>query len=141
MVSVKDITVKIDPRNIDRTPIHRAMANRYLQIVQNAIGEDGFGRPAPWAPLSPRYARRVNPPVPTLYRSGRMYRGIRILEVNSDHATVVSSGTPYSAVHQWGNPAKNLPARQFFPIQPNGEPTQRAVQEMTRVAIKAAKFK
>lgn len=141
MVTVKSISVRIDPRNIRLPHVRRAMAERYVQMVQNAIGEDGFGRPAPWPALSPKYARRVHPPVPTLYRSGRMYRGIRIKKINQYAYAVVSEGTPYSSVHQRGNPARNLPARPFFPILPNGKPTQRAIDEMRRVAVKAAKFK
>jgi hypothetical protein len=148
-VTVKSITVNIDPRQIDRKPVHEAMAKAYLKLVQGTFGPSGLNRESEWPALSPRYKKRLerekNPfggrfLVPTLYRSGALFRHIG-MSANSDSGTVFSRGLPYSAIHQWGNPSRNLPRRPFFPFDSSGNPTPQAVQVVTDAAMKAVKFK
>ena len=139
-IRVENIRVQIDPRIIDKTSINRAMALRYADMVLQTFGASGTGRPSEWPALSSAYAKRVSPPVPTLYRSGNLAHSI---EASWDReAGHVRCGTGKIGViayaHQFGVPSRNLPARPFFPIQPNGQPTQAAQDAMQKTATEAA---
>lgn len=73
------------------------------------------GRPEPWAPLSPRYAlwkSRRFPGRRILERSGRLRRSI-VSRVEGG-ALIASTDVPYAAAHQFGAPARRLPARPFL---------------------------
>lgn len=159
MFIVKSIRVQIDPRNVDRTAIHQAMATRYREIVRGNFGYTGIDRPTPWKQLSGRYrnwlantgrAGRVDIArgIATLIRSGRLFGSISA-KWDSNKGTVGSYNVPYANIQQFGGVSRTsfdgkpitIPPRPFFPFFASGNPTSYAQSEMTRVAIKAAKFK
>ncbi|MBI4462679.1 MAG: phage virion morphogenesis protein [Acidobacteria bacterium] len=89
-----------------------------VPVVAAAIERnfDEEGRPARWTPLSPRYARfkaqRFGPGLKILELTGRLRRFVRTrIEAG---AIVVSSDLPYAPAHQFGVPARGLPARPFL---------------------------
>ena len=128
---ITKITVNVDvSRAIDRTGIHLAMAQRYRQIVLETFGPVGRNRQVPWPALSKAYARRVNPPLPTLKRQqGRIYNSIvASADANAGH---VSSDSQIGVYHQFGM-GRN-PRRPFFPFDLAGNPTPYVASEMNRV--------
>lgn len=88
-------------------------------IVARAI-ERNFaqeGRPLPWPPLSPAYARwkeRFYPGRKILERTGRLRRSIHTAV--EGNALVVSTDVPYAAAHQFGTTV--IPARPFLVLTP-----------------------
>lgn len=88
-----------------------------VPVVAGAI-ERNFeqeGRPRPWAPLSPRYARwkeRFAPGRGILELTGRLRRSI-VARVEGE-VLVASTDVPYAAAHQFGVPHRRLPARSFL---------------------------
>jgi phage gpG-like protein len=90
-----------------------------VPIVAAAIERnfDEEGRPLPWPPLAPRYARakaRRLPGTRILERTGRLRRSVRTgVESN---ALVASTDVPYAAAHQFGAPRRHLPARPFLAL-------------------------
>ena len=154
MVTVKDIVVKIDPRNIDRKPIHAAMAAAYLRAVQGTFGVGGRDRASGWPDLSKPYLakqRRIKREVPwwyggepaTLFRTGRLFHSIQASST-SDAGVVKTEGVPYARIHQFGLKMRNgkyMPWRPYFLMDRDGHPTARAIAIVTAAAVKAAKFK
>ncbi len=70
----------------------------------------------PWAPLSPRYARRkakLRPGLPTLKFDNHLLGDRLVYQVNGPELAVGTSG-PYAAAQQFGRPEANLPARPFL---------------------------
>ena len=79
------------------------------------IGPDGV----PWAPLSPRYARRkakLRPGVPKLVFDNRML-GRLTWQADRTQA-LVGTNVPYAAAQQFGRPDINLPARPWLGTDP-----------------------
>lgn len=135
-VRITGIQVQIDAFPVDKTKVHLAMAQAYLRLVQGTFGQHGEFRQSEWQPLSPRYAKRVGRPYATLYVSGRLYRSISA-SADAQAGHVISEGVPYNLTHQQGYPPRNIPRRPFFPMWPNGQPTDLAVKTVTEAAMKA----
>ncbi|NIQ92893.1 MAG: phage virion morphogenesis protein [Desulfuromonadales bacterium] len=101
-----------------------------VPVVARAI-ERNFeqeGRPLPWAPLAPDYARRkarrFGPGLKILQRSGRLRRSITT-RVEGD-AIVASTDVAYAPFHQFGT--RFLPARPFLVLtESDKEEVARAV--------------
>ena len=140
-IKVLNVRVQIDGNaGIDLTPAHQAMAKRYKEIVLSTFGQFGVNRASEWAALSKSYKaelRRRGDPilVPTLYRTGAIYRSI---EASADaKAGHVVCENELGAYHQFGMGRNKL--RPFFPALPNGSPTQFAQAEIEKAAAKALK--
>jgi len=156
-IRITSIKIQIDAAAIvDKTAVHRAMANRYRDIVRANFGFSGIDRPTPWRPLSDRYrnylsrmgkakpsdARRG---VATLFRTGRLFASIRASS-DSQAGHVISDGVPYNIIQQFGgfirrafdNKPITIPPRPYFPFYRDGRPTAYAQSEMERVAKEAA---
>lgn len=130
-IKVQKIEVSIDVnRAIDRTGVHQAMAQRYKHIVLDTFGLVGRNRQVPWPPLSTDYAKRVNPPLPTLMREQkRIYNSIAASwDAQAGHVT---SDSEIGYYHQYGK-GRN-PWRPFFPFDLAGNPTPYVRAEMERV--------
>lgn len=109
-----------------RGAAHQAMAERFYEIVANNFGESGEDRPSAWAPLTPRYAKRVGREYATLAVTGRLFDAVKVeSDMNSGRVSVSNSDCPYALVHQYGG-GNNIPARPYFPIEADGEPTSYA---------------
>lgn len=109
-----------------RQEVQGAMADAYYSVVIQNIGDTGFDRPAPWPPLSPGYAKAVGRKHATLFVTGKLMSAIRKDNSSADAATVSVSDNDceYAVAHQYGYPPKNLPARPYFPFDPQtGETT------------------
>ena len=107
-----------------------AMAEQYRDIVIGNLGPSGIDRPFAWAPLSNRapyfYAQTVGRSYATLYETGKLASSIRMDNSSAQAATVSVSedDCSYAVMHQFGYPPKNLPARPYFPFDPQtGETT------------------
>ena len=122
-----------------------AIGRRFLAIALNNMGPGpGEARPAIWAALEKRYAAQVakrpfrNQPVPTLLRSGALRRSLTA-SVSGQYA-IIEGDSPYAAAHQFGNPARNLPARPYFPMNHDGTVlTPYAHKELVEAALKELK--
>jgi phage gpG-like protein len=116
--------------NVRQTLMWKAIGGEIVDMTHENMGADGGPRPAPWSALSPNYAKRVTPPVPTLLRTGRLKNSIGHGPAGQN-GTVVFSDCEYAAVHQFGSSSQlnlfskaRIPARPYFPIQSAGAETQ-----------------
>lgn len=90
-------------------------AREFVAMSQEVMGANKPNRPAPWPPLSPRYAKRVKPPIPTLLRSGKLRSSFSWMPMGNDFAEV-RVDADYAAYHQTGT--SRMPARPFLPLKP-----------------------
>jgi phage gpG-like protein len=68
----------------------------------------------PFKALSPKYAkRRRYPGKPILTQTEALRNSVKVTAYNGIRITV---DTPYALAHQFGYPPRNLPQRQFLPI-------------------------
>ena len=124
-----------------KQPVQGAMGERFFEIVRSNFGDYGIDRPTEWAPLSDRsaigrnYIRKVGRTHATLFVTGHLESSIKF-ESNEDSAKVSVSDNDceYATDLQFGNPAKNLPARPYFPIEPNGEITPFTTDQVNEAA-------
>lgn len=123
----------------DLTPVHRAMAQRLKQIIQESFGSSGSNRIEPWKPLAESTAKRYkklgygNSDTPTLYRSGELYRSIGASW--GRNAGYVFCASPIGEYHQFGT--SRMPRRAFFPFGRDGRPSQYAQNKLFKVALTA----
>lgn len=121
-----DITARFEEVRI---PVQRAMAEQFKDIVISNLGPIGIDRPTQWAPLSNWapyfYAQRVGRSYATLFETGQLLNSITLNAESAEAAVVFVDDDvcPYAAGHQTGVPDKNLPARPFFPMSPDGTVT------------------
>lgn len=108
----------------ERDAVLRKIGAILKRLTVDNLGFTGPGRPSQWAPLSPRYAKRVKRPEATLDLTGDLLRSLRVGSPDGEGIDVYTDNV-YAEAHQNGNPARNLPARPFFPILPDGSPTAR----------------
>lgn len=113
--------------------VEESMAIAYKDLVISNFGDFGIDRPTVWAPLSKRYARKVNRSHATLHVSGALMGAVN----QKDNVVSVSDASvPYAVVHQFGG-GNNIPARPYFPFDENGQPTVFAQQYMQETAQEA----
>lgn len=119
--------------------IMAAMAEHLRDIVNDNFGPTGNYRPFPWAPLSNRapyfYATQVGRPFATLHETGKLQSALKTSHFE-DHSRVSMSNSDcnYVTRHHYGDDASNLPARRVFPIELNGEVTEKATSEVIEIA-------
>lgn len=96
-------------------PALKEIGEALLQSTERRFRSQAAPDGQPWAPLSPAYARRKA-------RKGRgdlllVYNGYLAstlrYQVSGDEL-MVGSDRQYAAVHQFGNPDQNIPARPFI---------------------------
>lgn len=137
------ITVKISGSiNIERKAsflsqggkdrILRALGAKLKYLTVQNFGATGTDRPSEWAPLSPHYAKRVKRPIATLELSGALLRSLRVSSPEGNSISVYTD-SPYAEAHQKGN--RNLLARPFFPVLPDGSATPRAQAILDTTAV------
>ena len=116
-----------------------AMAMALQDVVFANFGQTGIDRPEPWAPLSPRYAKKVGRTFATLEVSGDLKNQVRIDDTDLDKTRVYANNSevPYVLAHQFGYEQNNLPARPFFPITADGELTDFSQREIHAAALKS----
>ena len=106
--------------------IQSAMARAYVDVVAGNLGNSGVDRPSIWPPLSERYAKKMGRTYATLYVTGALAGAIKVDDSSEEQSTVSVSDDdcPYAVAHQYGYPPRNLPARPYFPFDPQtGETT------------------
>jgi phage gpG-like protein len=109
-----------------RPAVQSAMAEAYYDVVYGNIGEAGVDRPIFWPPLSKRYADKMSRSHATLFVNGQLLNAIKLDNSSDEQSTVSVSDQdcPYAVAHQYGYPPRNLPARPYFPFDPQtGETT------------------
>ena len=117
-----------------------AMAAAYVDVIAGNLGESGVDRPFAWAPLSPAYAKKVGRTHATLYVTGELARAVKVDDSLAQHSTVSVSDEdcPYAVAHQYGYPPRNLPARPYFPFDPQTGETTPFTLELVQQAAEAA---
>jgi phage gpG-like protein len=115
----------------ERDAILRKVGAKLKFLTVQNFGFNGTNRPSQWAPLSPRYSKRVKRSIATLELSGDLFRSLRVGEPDGNSITV-STDNKYAAAHQNGN--ERLPARPFFPITPDGSATPYAQRVLETTA-------
>lgn len=93
-------------RNIDTFP--------WLKVgdeVENSVKEnfDAGGKPDKWIP------RKVTQPWPVLIKTGRLRNSIYVEKIKD--GVTVGTRVSYQAVHIFGYPQGNIPARPFLLVQ------------------------
>jgi phage gpG-like protein len=103
-----------------RRSINFAGADMFSLATMLNFGFTGRYRPSEWQKLSQPYAEKYHKGIrtPTLILTGRLKNSIKVK--NEAEGATVYTNVPYAADHQFGIERKNLPARPFFPVHPNG---------------------
>lgn len=116
-----------------------AMGEAVLDVVHANFGETGFDRPASWAPLSPKYAKKVGRTFATLEVTGEMKSAVKLDNSDPNHSSVSISkdDCPYALAHQFGYEANNLPARPYFPVDSAGN-LMPATMSLVKIAAEEA---
>ncbi len=136
-------------------PLYKAWANYLEEVAVRAFKEQKAPYGLPWEDLSPAYERRklaagqtrkgkkgkaksrpVGQGMLKLRWTGQLYDSI-YAEAERDGAVVGSNlavgSFSLAAIHQFGAPRRNIPARQFIPIDEVGEVTRPAAVELRRL--------
>lgn len=142
------ITVKVDNASLVNVSDHvrktfqqakgrvqMAMANSFRECTYANFGGTERFVLAPYAPLSPSYARRVGRDYATLEVSGKLKGAIYTGISDEDAATVSVSNddVPYASIHQYGG--KHMPVRPYFPITDDGM----VLPEVEEIVMQAAR--
>lgn len=111
-------------RSGGRRSLLGAVGDEFRAMAQEQFGADRPNRPAPWAPLSKRYQKRIKySGPPKLILSGHLNQSMTVNA--TDQVVFVSANEGYAEAQQFGRPEVNLPARPFFPVV-NGQLTDYA---------------
>jgi len=113
--------------------VEEAMAIAYKDVVIANFGDFELDRPTAWAPLSKRYAKKVNRNHATLMVSMKLMGAVKQVD---NVVSVSDSDVPYATVHQFGG-GNNIPARPYFPFDTNGKATEFTQNYMQAVAKNA----
>lgn len=105
-----------------RKQILRYGGRELLRQTKANFGATGPYREKAWPPLSKNYAKKVGSSVPTELRSGELKNSI-MLSAPRDNIIELYTTNPYAAAQAFGYKPRNLPARNYFPIQNMGKPT------------------
>jgi len=123
-------------RVIDRSArdaILRRLGAKFKFLTIQNFGNSGTDRPSPWKTLTKRYSKRVGRTNATLDLTGELMRSIRVSQPNGESITVYTDDKK-SESHQFGSTNQNIPARPFFPIDGNGNPTPRGMRILETTA-------
>lgn len=135
------IDVRIDTSELDglleRFPaVFPAAAARALPDIGAAVAERATRafrypalRPAEWAPRKGRDDGR-----PLLVRSSKMLRSMESRVVGPD-TVLAGSSSEYAKYHQHGT--KSMPARPFFPVEPDGSLVPAMERKVARLVEEA----
>ena len=122
-----------------KSNVQLAMGIAFESVVLNNFGFLGEDRPDEWPPLSPAYAKKVNRTWATLQVDGTLRAAVKLDNSDLDFAKVSASNSdvPYATAHQHGVAERNLPARPYFPMDPQGEVTDYTKGVVREAAINA----
>jgi phage gpG-like protein len=103
----------------NKQQILRSAADRFVQMAKSTFGSSGNTtfRGNTWPRYSKPYSKKVGSSVPSLLRTGALRNSIR--SRSQGNSVVVYSDNPLAAVHMFGSPTRNIPARRFFPMDQN----------------------
>lgn len=94
-----------------------SMGQKFVDMTQSNFGQSGGKyKDSTWKPLSKSYSKRVGSSVPTLKRSGELFKSIRMNSPRQNFVEIYTKNS-YAAAHTFGNRSRNLPPRNFWPIQ------------------------
>lgn len=117
-----------------------AMGMAFYEVTMSNIGDTGADRPAVWPPLSPAYAKKVGRIHATLEVTGALRNAVKMVDSPEESTVSISNNDcPYALVHQFGG--SKMPARPYFPVKLDGEPTEFSeawVQAAAREAFREA---
>lgn len=86
------------------------------ETMTNFGGNSGFYKDGVWPNLSKNYSKRIGSSKPTLDRSGKLKNSITLSSPFLNYI-VISTKNPYAAAHMLGSTKRNIPKRNFFPVQ------------------------
>lgn len=122
--------------NLVKSDVQLAMAVEFQDAVDDNFGFLGIDRPREWPPLSPSYAAKVQRAHATLEVTGELRAAVKVDNSDFDHSKVYASNSdvPYAVVHQYGG-GNNIPARPYFPLEPDGTVTEHTAGRVREAAI------
>ena len=88
----------------------------FLRITKNNFGAAGKYRDKQWPQLSPAYAKKVGHSNATLVGTGKLRDSIRMNAPRSNYVEIYTTNK-YAAAIAFGNKKRNLPGRQWAPMQ------------------------
>ena len=117
----------------DKRPILQAMAGAAVSCAERAFTDESL-RAKPWPNRKDGSAATLkgNPPL--------LARSILAMPPSADMVEV-GSDRPYARAHNFGFAPRNLPARPFFPILPDGNilaPAQKSIESAMKAAVTKA---
>jgi phage gpG-like protein len=126
-------------------PLFQQWASYLDSITVTAFKSESSPAGVPWAALSPAYAKRKAADKKARYGLKKLkYTGVLF---DSLAATILPDGVrvgtnvsvgKYSlgAIHQYGAPKRNIPARPFLPLDPGGEILPQTKDRLNAIAAK-----
>jgi len=105
-----------------RNRVLKDVGNEFKRMTQLNFGSGGRYRSKTWAPLSKEYAKKIGTTQATDKRSGNLYSSIKVGSPTNNFIAIYTRN-PYAAAIAFGNSKKNLPARNYWPIEIYGRPT------------------
>ena len=88
----------------------------FLRQIRSNLSTNTKYKEKQWPPLSPKYAKRVGRSQATLKQSGALYRSIQMNSPRKNWVEIYTK-SPYAATHFMGDKRRNIPQRNFFPMQ------------------------
>jgi|ERR1035437_819559 phage gpG-like protein len=113
---ISGIIKAIDVQGIRK--ILAAAADEFIRQTRQNLSTNTKYKDKKWPPLSPAYAKRVGRTEATLKRSGALYNSIQKSSPRNGWIEVFTKN-PYAGVHFAGSKKRNIPQRNFFPMQLN----------------------
>lgn len=119
------ITLDVDDRQVltrldellarldDPAPLFQDIAETLLNATRNRFDEQHAPDGTPWAPLSPAYQTRKKKNRDKILVLDGYLKGLLRYQILPD-GLELGTDRIYGATHQFGDPARNIPARPFL---------------------------
>ncbi len=97
------------------------MIGELQDISMLNIGNEDYARPSNWPALTKKYAdaKKGGDTTPNLILTGSLRESF--VHHVTDSCAILTNTADYADEHQFGVGYKNLPARPFYPVSPDGE--------------------
>jgi phage gpG-like protein len=129
-VSIEDqvspLLQRLRAKMSDFTPAMRSVGVGLAALTLRAFDDPSL-RPSAWP-------AKKDQSTATLRKTGLLWRSPRVIAA-TNNSVAIGSDRPYAAIHQLGGVKRPMPARPFFPVQPDGTPTDPARKTIRDVLV------
>ena len=100
-----------------RNTLLKYAGEEFKKMTKQNFGSGGEYRDKPWKNLSPTYAKRVKHSNATLVKSGELKSSITLGAPRNGNYISIFTTNPYARTHMLGDKSRNIPRRNFWPMQ------------------------